>query len=432
MREFAVRGSLFSICDDPRSGPSAWTFLEDGILCVADGHIRFAAPSSECLESIRDSMPVLEYPNSLICPGFIDAHIHYAQTRIIGSPAPGLLEWLNQHTFPEELCFADEEYAQQVADEFFDELICNGTTSALVFPTVHAVSAERFFAASQLRGMRMVAGKVLMDRNAPKGLCDTASGIAEAERLIARWHGKGRQSYAVTLRFAGTSSRAQMEACQALLKEYPQLLFHTHLSETQAEIDWTLGLYPECADYVGVYEQYGMVNENSVFAHCVHLSESECQRLADQGCAAALCPTSNLFLGSGLVNPNWLAEHGIQRSLGTDVGGGTSFSMLQTMQEMYKVGRAAGAYLDAFELFYLATLGSARALHIDRYVGSFEPGKEADFLVLDAGNSQLMQRRLEMVADPEKLLFAYIILGNSDNVRETWSMGECLYRRRAA
>ena len=430
MREFAVRGSIFFASDNPSCSSDAWTFIEDGVLCVKDGHISFTAPSSQCIDSVRDSMPVFEYSDSLICPGFIDAHVHFAQTRIIGSPAPGLLEWLNNHTFPEELRFSDSEYAERVAEEFFDELLKNGTTSALVYPTVHAQSADRFFSEAHRRGLRMTAGKVLMDRNAPEGLCDDQnSGIHATEQLIHNWHGKGRQSYAITLRFAGTSTRQQMNACRQLVAKYPDLIFHTHLSETLAEIDWTLGLFPECSDYLSVYENFGMVNEHVVFAHCVHLGDSECRRLSDQGSSAALCPTSNLFLGSGLVNPSRLGEYGIQMSLGTDVGGGTSFSMLQTMQEMYKVSRAVGGYLDAFDLFYLATLGSARALHIDRYVGSFEAGKEADFIILDAGNRVLTERRLKAASSPEELLFAYIILGSSQNIRETWSMGKCMYRR---
>ena len=430
MNEFAVRGSIFHTTANPTKDSDAWTYLNDGLMVVVDGRIKQVTPADECILSIENAMPVYEYPECLICPGFIDTHIHYAQTRIVGSPAPGLLEWLENHTFPEELQFGDSDYASQVAVEFLDELLRNGTTSALAYPTVHADSCNLFFEESHRRGLRMLAGKVLMNRNAPAGLLDGEDfGMGESERLIQKWHGNGRQSYAITLRFAGTSTVEQMKTCTELVNRYPDMLFHTHLSETLAEIEWVLGLYPEYQDYLAIYEEFGLVSEHSIFAHCIHLSESECERLADLGSTASLCPTSNLFLGSGLAQPNLLADHGIPISLGTDVGGGTSFSMLQTMQEMYKVARLGGANLDAFELFYLATLGGARALHIDDHLGSFKSGKEADFVVLDSGGRKLTQQKLERSNSIEELLFTYVILGSAQNVKETWSMGRRLYQR---
>ena len=430
MNEFAVRGSIFHITGNPANDAQAWTYLEDGVVVVARGRIQRVVPADQFVSSNDNGVPVREYPDCLICPGFVDTHIHYAQTRIVGSPAAGLLEWLENHTFPEELRFENSEYASTVAVEFFDELVRNGTTSALVYPTVHAKSADRFFVESHRRGMRMVAGKVLMDRNAPNGLLDNSEfGFGETEELIRKWHGTGRQSYSITLRFAGTSSVEQMKACGELVAKHPDLLFHTHLSETRAEVEWTLGLYPDFDDYLGVYEGFGLVSDHSIFAHCIHLSDSECQRLADSGASAALCPTSNLFLGSGLAQPNRLAGHDIPVSLGTDIGGGTSFSMLQTMQEMYKVARLQGESVSAFDLFYLVTLGGARALHIDQHVGSFEPGKEADFVILDAAETKHMMQRLDCARSLEEMLFIYIILGGAGNVRETWSMGRCVHAR---
>ncbi len=431
MKRFGIRSSIFDLTANPREQSNAWRYFEDGILIISDGHVESVASAEERLDVLEGEIPILEFPDCLICPGFIDTHIHYSQTRIIGSPAPGLLEWLETHTFPEELRFVDPRHSKSVAAQFFDELVRNGTTSAQVYPTVHENSTEVFFEEASQRGMRMVAGKVLMDRNAPAGLLDGAGGgEAETERLIRRWHGTARQTYSITLRFAATSTRDQMELCRRLVQKYPDLLFHTHLSETRAEIDWTLQLFPECSDYLEVYENYGVVTDRSVFAHCIHLSDSEKQRMADAGAIAALCPTSNTFLGSGLAPLNELADYHIGLSLGTDVGGGTSFSMLQTMHEMYKVvqlGEHRSA--DAMELFYHATLGGARALRIDPYVGNFEAGKEADFAVLDSGGRLLFQERLRRSRSLPERLFAYIILGDSSNVRETWSMGRRVYQR---
>lgn len=432
MKRFGLRSALFHLTADPGESPDAWRYFEDGVMVIEDGRIESIDCASKCLVALQDQIPIFEYPNCLICPGFIDTHIHYSQTRIIGSPAPGLLEWLETHTFPEELRFSDSDYAATVASQFFDELLSNGTTTAQVFPTVHENSADVFFDEANRRGLRMVAGKVLMDRNAPDGLLDgNDCGAAANERLIRKWHGTGRQTYAITLRFAGTSTRAQMALCSKLVEQYPDLLFHTHLSETLAEIDWTLKLYPECSDYLAVYEHYGVVTDRSVFAHSIHLNDSEKQRLADAGASIALCPTSNAFLGSGLAPLNALSDHRIGLALGTDVGGGTSFSMFQTMQEMYKIVQLSGdRNIDASRLYYLATLGGAKALHIDRHVGNFETGKEADFVVLDAGDRSLIQHKLDRSRSISEELFTYIILGSQNNVRETWSMGRRVYQRR--
>ncbi len=425
-----MRGPIFHTIDDPAISTDAWQYFDDGVLVIEDGKIQQLGYAKDLLKQIESSIFVHQYSDCLICPGFVDCHIHYAQTRIIGSPAPGLIEWLERHTFPEELKFEDKEYAAIVAAEFFDELLRNGTTSAQVYPTVHAGSVNQFFRQAQRLGLRVTAGKVLMDRNAIPGLIDgEQNGIDETEALIQAWNGKDRLSYSITLRFAGTSTEQQMRACGKLVEKYPELLFHTHLSETLNEIEWTLGLFPQCKDYLEVYENYGMVTDHSVFAHCIHLSDSECERMADAGASAALCPTSNLFLGSGLAQPSRLRDYGIQLSMGTDIGGGTSFSMLRTMQELFKVSQFSGDSLNAFDLFYLATLGGARALHQDRYIGSFEANKEADFVVLDAADCRLLQRKLQYSKLFEDLLFAFVILGDTSNVRETWSLGRRVYQR---
>ncbi len=430
MPRLAIRGPIFHITDNPAKNPAAWSYLPKGVMIIQDGIIEQVMPDNELTLDMEKSFPVFDYENCLICPGFVDAHIHYAQTRIIASSAPGLLEWLEKHTFPEECKFSDPEYASLVAVEFFNELVRNGTTSALVYPTVHRESVDSFFEESVQRGMRMVAGKVLMNRNAPPELCDGEDlGYQSTSEQIRKWNGTSRQSYAVTPRFAGTSTHDQLKICGKLIAEFPDVLLHTHLSETKSEIDWTLGLFPEFKDYLGVYEGFGLVTDRSLFAHCIHLSSSECERLADAGATAILCPTSNLFLGSGIVRPIHLSSYGVPTALGTDIGGGTSFSMLETMQELYKAGCLNGELLSSLELFYLATLGGARALHIDQYIGNFEPGKEADFVVLDTWNNPLMKNRLEQLNSIEDELFAYAIMGRAQNVQETWSMGKRIYAR---
>ena len=430
MENIAVRGSIFYTTDDPSKNPNTVKYLEDGVLLIDNGRIQDVLDGNRFCGDLSASRRVFEYPNCLICPGFIDSHVHFAQTRIMASPASGLLEWLERHTFPEEMRFVDKAYATQVAGEFLDLTARNGTTSALVYPTIHYDSTDCFFEQSANRGLRMVCGKVLMDRNAPDGLRDTVEdGIQDTERLINKWHGSGRLTYAITPRFAGTSTPQQLTSCGILLERYSDVLLHTHLSETHEEIEWTLGLFSGFEDYLAVYEHYGLVSERSVFAHCIHLSNQECRRMSDAGASALLCPTSNLFLGSGLVHSKRLATKGIATALATDVGGGTSFSMLQTMQDLYKVGQLVNEALSAVELFYLATLGGARALHIDQFVGSFESGKEADFVVLDAGKSEYMKQRLAKSRDVEDQLFLFAITGSDSNVRETWSMGRKIYSR---
>ena len=430
MANVAIRGAIFSAVDDSSLAQPSWQHLEDGVLIVADGRIEQVLPFSAFAESKYASHPLRHYPNSLICPGFVDAHIHYAQTRIPASPAAELIEWLENHTFPEELRFAESDYADEVATEFFDELLRNGTTSALVYPTVHQVSADKLFEHAHQRNVRMVAGKVLMDKNAPDGLLDGEDcGYAETRSLVKKWHQTGRQNYAIVLRFACTSTHEQMSLCGRLVEEYPEMLFHTHLSETREEIDWVLSMYSAASDYLEVYESYGLVTEHSVFAHCIHLSDSECRRMADAGASAVLCPTSNAFLGSGLAQPNRLEDFSIASSLGTDIGGGTSFSMLQTMSAMFGIAKLAGEHLSGAKMFHLATLSGARAMGVDQHVGSFAIGKEADFVILDGGRSAQMRRRLADARDIEELLFIYAMMGNAENVRETWSMGRCVHSR---
>ena len=375
---------LHSIADPAVVGvEQSYEYFEDGVLVVDNGQVAKVGHAADLLPSLK-GVEITEYRDALITPGFIDTHIHYPQTGMIASYGEQLLDWLNTYTFPTEQQFADKAHASDVAGIFLKELLRNGTTTALVFGSVHKQSVDAFFEAAEELNLRMIAGKVLMDRNAPDYLTDTPeSGYADSKELIERWHGKGRLHYAVTPRFAPTSTPEQLTLAGQLLGEYPDLYMHTHLSENRKEIEWVKALFPERKGYLDVYDHYKLIGARSVFAHGVHLCDDECKRLAETGSAVAFCPTSNLFLGSGLFDLNKLEEHGVRVGLGTDVGAGTSFSQLQSLNEAYKVMQLQGKKLDPFKSLYLATLGGANALYLDDKLGNFKSGKDADFVVLD-------------------------------------------------
>jgi guanine deaminase len=349
---------------------------------------------------------------------------------MIASYGEQLLDWLNTYTFPTEQQFADKAHAADVAGIFLKELLRNGTTTALVFGSVHKQSVDAFFEAAEALNLRMIAGKVLMDRNAPDYLTDTPeSGYADSKELIERWHGKGRLHYAVTPRFAPTSTPEQLELAGKLFGEYPNLYMHTHLSENRKEIEWVKALFPERKGYLDVYDHFKLIGARSVFAHGVHLCDDECKRLAETGSAVAFCPTSNLFLGSGLFDLNKLEEHGVRVGLGTDVGAGTSFSQLQSLNEAYKVMQLQGKKLDPFKSLYLATLGGANALYLDDKLGNFLPGKDADFVVLDYNATPLISYRMQQAKSLDERLFALTMLGDDRAIKETFAAGESVHRR---
>jgi guanine deaminase len=423
------RAAVFHLLDDPSHDPDAARYIPDGVLVVEDGHVAEAGAWSAIGPRLGDT-PVTRHRDALIVPGFVDAHVHYPQLDVIASPAAHLLDWLNTHTFPSEIRFADRAVADEAAAFFLTELLRHGTTTALVYPTVHKGSAEALFAAAQARNMRLATGKVLMDRNAPDGLRDTADeGSSDSAALIAKWHGKGRLTYAVTPRFAATSTDRQLELAGALLREHPGVLLHTHLSENHEEIALVRSLFPDCADYLGVYEKFGLATDRSVFAHGLHLSDSEWTRMGANGSAIAFCPTSNLFLGSGLFDIATAHKHGVTVGLATDVGGGTSLSLLQTMNEAFKVGQLRRRMLDPFTLFYLATLGGAKALKMDAHIGNFAAGKEADFLVLDLAATPLLARRIAAARTPGEILFALAMLGDDRAVKATYVAGALAHSR---
>ncbi|SDP84911.1 guanine deaminase [Ectopseudomonas guguanensis] len=421
---------LHSLADPAEVGvEQSYEYFEDGILLIENGKVAQVGPAAELLPKLA-GVEIQHYRDALITPGFIDTHIHYPQTGMIASYGEQLLDWLNTYTFPTERQFEDKAHASDVAAIFLKELLRNGTTTALVFGTVHPQSVDAFFEQADKLNLRMIAGKVLMDRNAPDYLTDTAeSGYAESKALIERWHGKGRLHYAVTPRFAPTSTPEQLELAGKLLGEYPDLYMHTHLSENRKEIEWVKELFPERKGYLDVYDHHKLIGPRAVFAHGVHLCDDECKRLAETGSAVAFCPTSNLFLGSGLFDLNKLEAHGVRVGLGTDVGAGTSFSQLQSLNEAYKIMQLQDKKLDPFKSLYLATLGGANALYLDDQLGNFLPGKDADFLVLDYNATPLMSYRMQQAKSLEERLFALTMLGDDRAVEETFAAGVSVHQR---
>jgi len=421
---------LHSIADPAVVGvEQSYEYFEDGVLVVENGQVAKVGHAADLLPTLK-GVEITEYRDALITPGFIDTHIHYPQTGMIASYGEQLLDWLNTYTFPTEQQFADKAHAADVAGIFLKELLRNGTTTALVFGSVHKQSIDAFFEAAEALNLRMIAGKVLMDRNAPDYLTDTPeSGYADSKELIERWHGKGRLHYAVTPRFAPTSTPEQLTLAGKLLGEYPDLYMHTHLSENRKEIEWVKALFPERKGYLDVYDHYKLIGARSVFAHGVHLCDDECKRLAETGSAVAFCPTSNLFLGSGLFDLNKLEQHGVRVGLGTDVGAGTSFSQLQSLNEAYKVMQLQGKKLDPFKSLYLATLGGANALYLDDKLGNFESGKDADFVVLDYNATPLISYRMQQAKTLDERLFALTMLGDDRAIKETFAAGQSVHRR---
>jgi len=422
----ALRASILHCLEDPGddSRESAYEYLEDGLLLVNDGHVVKTGDATQLLNELPADTPVVDHTGKLIVPGFIDCHVHFPQLDIIGSYGAQLLDWLNQYAFPAEAKFADPAYAREVAGVFIDELLANGTTTALVFGTVHPHSADAIFEAADAKGMRLIAGKVLMDSNCPEELRDNAeTGYAESKALIERWHGKGRLGYAITPRFALTSSAEQLAAAGRLANEYPDVWVHTHLAENMDEVDEIARLFPDSRSYLDVYEQHDLLRQRAVFAHCLHMDDEDRTRMSTHGAAAAFCPTSNLFLGSGLFDLNAFRRAGIRCGLGTDVGGGTSLSLLKTASEAYKVLHLQEHALPATRALYLATLGAAEALYLDDKIGNFATGKEADFVVLDFEGSKLTARRTAAADTIEEKLFALMTLADDRNIAVTYVQG---------
>lgn len=422
-QSWALRCQILS-CTSKPVDDDGWFYHSDGLIWVVDGLIKRVGSYSEVKVHLPDELFVEHRPEHLLIPGFVDTHVHYPQLEMIGAFGTQLLDWLNRYTFPVELKYRDLEYALKQAGYFLDQLLAYGTTTALVFATSSVNSVDAFFTESMRRNLRMVSGKVLMDRHAPEQLCDTAqSAYDDSSALIDKWRGQGRLGYAVTPRFAPTSTDAQLEVAGALIKENSDAYLHTHLSENVDEIAWVAELFPDQQGYLDTYDHFGLVTDRSVFAHGIHLSDAEMQRLHDCGSAVCHCPSSNLFLGSGLFPLKRLQQVGVNVTMGTDVGGGTSLSMLSTQGDAYKIQQMAGNLLKPLEAFYMATLAGAKALGLDDRIGALIEGYEADMVLLDLASTPVIEERMKRANHIEDRLFALSILGDDRSVSQTYIMG---------
>jgi guanine deaminase len=406
----------------------------DGLVICRDGIIQAIGPYAALHSELPANADLADYSGCLVTPGFIDTHVHYVQTGIIGAQGLQLLDWLTHYTFVAEQAFADPAVAQETARVFCDELLRQGTTTALVFCSVHVDSVDALFVEAQKRNLRLIAGKVLMDRNAPAALTDTArTGYDQSKALIAKWHGRGRCLYAITPRYAGSSTPEQLELAGRLWREHPDTFMQTHIAENLDEVAWVMKLFPQRRNYLDIYDHYGLIGRRAVLAHGIHLSESEFERCHATGTALAHCPTSNLFLGSGLFPMRTARDprRPVHVGLGTDIGAGTSFSLLATMSEAYKVAQLLSRPIDAVEAFFLATLGGARALALDDRVGTLAPGREADMVVLDPNATPLLAFRVGRSGSIAETLAVLATLGDDRTVRATYVAGKLGHARRS-
>lgn len=421
-------GQTLSFDADPFRAPvaEAVRHLTHGAVLVEGGRIAAVGPAERLRAAHPDLAPV-DYGRGLILPGFVDAHAHYPQTGIIASWGKRLIDWLNAYTFPEEMRFGDPAHAARIAQTYLDLNLANGVTTACSYCTIHPESVDALMAAAQARGMRMAAGKVMMDRNAPEALRDTArSGYDDSRALIARWHGVDRLSYAISPRFAPTSTPEQLEAAGALWAAHPECLMQTHLSEQREEIAWVRALFPQARDYLDVYQRFGLVGPGAVMGHAVHLADREWARLAETGAGVAHCPTSNAFIGSGLFDIGAAQARGVAVGLATDVGGGSSFSMLRTMAAAYEIAQLRGRALHPAQLLWLATAGSARVLRLEGRIGRLAPGFEADLVVLDLGSTPVIAQRAARAENLWEAVFPTIMLGDDRAVRAVWIDGRAV------
>ena len=428
----ALRGMTLHFNDDPGTSDEpregSMEFHQDGLILIQEGRILQSGPAQVLLENLPEGTPIEHWPDQLIMPGFIDPHLHYSQLDIMASYGRQLLDWLNTYTFPEECRFVDRAYADEIAKAFLEQLLANGVTTALAFCTSHPASVDALFSAAFERNMRMLGGKVMMDRNAPAALCDTPeTGIRDSRQLIEQWHNRGRLEYAITPRFAPTSTPQQLAATGELLSDYPGMVMQTHLSENRQEVEWVKSLFPEARDYLDVYSRYQLVRPRAIFAHGIYIDDDVRQRLADDGGAIAFCPSSNLFLGSGLFDWRQAREQEVRVGIASDIGAGTSFSPFQTLQDAYKVGQLSGQPLTPWQAFYAHTLGNARVLDIDHHIGSLTAGMEADITVINPRATPMLARKDRHDSTLMEKLFNLMILGDERCISATYVMGKKLY-----
>jgi len=422
-----LRGRILDFREEPASNDDgdAYEYLTDGAIIVRDGIIVAVGEYEVIADTASDDITVIDHRPNLLMAGFIDTHIHFPQTQIIASWSAQLLDWLNTYTFPEEAKFCDPDHAARIAEKFIDELLRHGTTTAVAYCSVHAASADAFFNEALNRNLRMIGGKVMMDRNAPPSVLDTPqSAYDDTKHLIEKWHGKGRGLYAISPRFAITSSPEQLEMAKALVGEFPQCYLQTHLSENHQEIKLTRELYPGACDYLDVYQSYELLGPRSLFGHCIHLNSRERAAMAESRSVAVFCPTSNLFLGSGLFDDAAFKEHGVRTAIATDIGGGTSYSMLRTLDEGYKVLQLQGQQMNPLKSFYWITLGNARALSLEDKIGTLLVGSEADIVVLDSSATPAMLLRMETAETLNEELFVLQTMGDDRAIAQTYVAGE--------
>ncbi|MBK8439992.1 MAG: guanine deaminase [Rhodobacter sp.] len=420
-------GQVLSYTDDPfATGPEAARHLTHGAVLVEAGRIA-AVGEAAALKAAHPQATRHDHGRALISAGFVDAHVHYPQTAIIASWGKRLIDWLNQYTFPEEMRFGDPAYAADIADRYLGLVAANGTTTVCSYATIHPESVDAIFQAAQGRGMRLYAGKTCMDRNAPEGLRDTPqSAYDDSKRLLQKWHGVDRLSYVITPRFSPTSTPEQLAALGQLWREYPDCLMQTHLSEQTDEIQWVKDLFPQSRDYLDTYEAQGLLREGALYGHAIHLTEREKARLIEAGASLIHCPTSNTFIGSGLFDMGLARQ--LRVGLATDTGGGSSFSMLRTMAAAYEVAQLRHASLHPSQLWWLATQGSARALHADHLIGNIAVGMEADLVVVDLASTAAIAQATARAEDIWQAIFPTIMMGDDRAIRATWVAGRSLQR----
>lgn len=429
-KRLLLTGRTLSFDGDPEGNADAVCYCEQGAVLVDGGLIVWCGQAGDAPAGLADGAEHHDYGDDLILPGFVDGHVHYPQIGVIASFGAQLLDWLEKYTFPEEARFSDPDYARDTAKLFLDLLVANGTTTAAVYCTVHPESADAFFAESTSRNLRMIAGKILMDRNAPDSVLDIAqSGYDDTKALIEKWHGNGRNLYAVTPRFAPTSTPAQLEACGTLMSEFSDVYLQSHVSENTDEVKWVAELFPEARSYQDVYARYGMLGPRALYGHAIHMDEADLRQAAETGTKFVHCPTSNLFIGSGLFRMNETRQAGVDVLLGSDVGGGTSLSPFATMKAAYEIAQFSGYSLTPESAFWLSTAGGAAALSLGTTIGRLESGYEADIVVLDLNSTPVIRQRVDRAEDLRDILFAQMILADDRAIRATYAGGLKVYAK---